>query len=224
MKCNFYILVMLFALLPSLVARERQVVDPTELPLSTTLSINPAPSKAVIPNELDTEGAVFVAEIELIVQSMTGAAVVLSPVTKAQKCSTETKLKVWDKIKTNPKSEVVLKSKSGAEYRLGADSLAQVISDSAGHFKFRLLQGRVRVINPRVDAVEVESLNAVSTISQGVTDIIISAMNTLIAPREGSKTKVVSFKADQNVAVGDYGLVLADGSLVFTRANRKGKS
>lgn len=224
MKIYLSILIILLGFLSSLEARERQVVDPNELPLSTRLSINPAPSEAVIPNQLDTEGPVFVPEIELAIQGITGESVVLSPLKKSQKCSAETKLKVWDKIKTAPKSEVVLKSKCGVEYRLGADSLAQVITDSAGHFTFRLIQGRLRVINPRVEAVEVESLNAVSTISQGITDIIISAMNTLIAPREGSKTRVVSRKADQNVPVGDYGLVLADGSLVFTRGNRRGKS
>ena len=205
-------------------AREHKGVDPDSLPLSTELSMKALPDRSVLPNQMEENQPLFVNEIDLKIQGLTGDVVHLSPRQANMKCTESTQFKVWDKIKTGAKSEVILKSSLGVEYRLGADALVQLISNSAGVCQIRLLQGRIRVVNTRVDAVEVESLNCVSTISQGITDIIISAMNTLIAPREGSKARVVTKKADRSVVVGDYGLVMADGTLVFTRAKRGEKS
>jgi hypothetical protein len=207
----------------SVSGREHSRVDPISLPLSTVLSFDEKLKPVVLPDQMALGENVFIGEVDLVVEECTGAISVFSPREKKKTCDSTAVFKVWDKIQTEEKSQLVLKSSVGVEYRLGANSMIQLIKDSSGVLVLRLLKGRIRVINPKVQIIRVETLNTVSSISQGVTDIIISAMNTLVAPREGARSRVVSRKADREVSVGDYGLVMADGSLVFTRS-KGGKS
>ena len=69
--------------------------------------------------------------------------------------------------------------------------------------------------------MRVETLNAMVYVPSGKTDLIISAMNTLVAPREGESVPVKTKLAYRKVPVGVYGLVMADGSLLYSGGKAK---
>ena len=146
---------------------------------------------------------------------------VISPMNGKELLKKGRVLKVWDKLITGKKSVLELSTGENVQWVLGAESVLQVFAGKDGAPRLRLFKGKLRVESTAEEPVCVETLNAHAKIYKSTVDIKISAMNTLIAPREGDEVDILTRKSHRSVPVGTYGLVMADGSLVFTGGKEK---
>jgi len=125
----------------------------------------------------------------------------------------------FDRITLADKAKLKLSVLEGGSLEFSKGSLLQIVKcDCSKKLSVRLLKGRVRVDNQAKTSVRLETLNAVMNIPKGKVDVIISAMNTLIAPREGDPVKVSTAQAIKEIIPGFYGLVTSEGSLIKTKA------
>lgn len=125
----------------------------------------------------------------------------------------------WDRISTPEKSKFKLETEYGTTLEFSKNSLMQFVPCRSGkELRLRLLKGRVRIENPDQKDFPMQTLNAELKVPFGKTDIIISAMNTLVAPREGKLVKVGTKKVSKYVGTGFYGLVMSDGTFIKTAA------
>lgn len=156
----------------------------------------------------------------LVVESLKGEITRVSP-KSIEPLKAGDALQVWDRLVIGAKGELVLKDAAGIRYTSGSGGLIQLLKTSGGDLCLRLLRGKMRVDNSGAQVVRVETLNAMVYVPSGKTDLIISAMNTLVAPREGESVPVKTKLAYRKVPVGVYGLVMADGSLLYSGGKAK---
>jgi hypothetical protein len=202
-----------------LFAEARDMPDPSLLPMATH-HLSDKPDAILLPQvvELELEPWSSEAELGYCVVSSKGEAELISA-KGSQSLKPKAALVVFDRLSTGPKSSLVLEDGAGFRFEIGASTMVQVVKSIFGHERLRLLKGRLRVIAPgEVASTLVESLTAEVMVHRGVVDVMITAMNTLVAPREGSGVDVESRKSKRRVEVGCYGLVMADGSVLLTKA------
>jgi hypothetical protein len=126
---------------------------------------------------------------------------------------------MWDRISTPEKSKFKLQTNNGTVLEFSKNSLMQFVPcPCSNELRLRLLKGRVRIENSAQANFKMQTLNSELKIPFGKTDIIISAMNTLVAPREGKMVKVGTKKVSKSVGTGFYGLVMSDGTFIKTAA------
>jgi|SaaInlStandDraft_1057018.scaffolds.fasta_scaffold13125_4 hypothetical protein len=179
----------------------------------------PKKVEVLLPNQLRLQKITSAMDLELKLESHSGNAYLICPKEGRINLGKEPRpLKAWDRLVTENKSEVRISSSDGDLWALGSNGLLQIMKQEDGSSLVRLLKGRLRIKNINDDSpIKVETLNAMLSIPSGVTDVIISAMNTLVAPREGSNTKVTTSKTRGSVSVGQYGFITHDGSLLFSK-------
>lgn len=132
----------------------------------------------------------------------------------------------WDKIKVGDAGKLSLITHTGAIVEVSKNSLLQVVKCKFSKILLvRILKGRLRVVNDYDSRVRIETLNAVLNVAKGKTDVIISAMNTLVAPREGRPVGVNTQQHTKYVSAGFYGLVNSEGVLMqAVAAGNKGST
>jgi|SaaInlStandDraft_1057018.scaffolds.fasta_scaffold09451_2 hypothetical protein len=157
----------------------------------------------------------------LVIKSLKGDIQILRPLSKERALTESDTLQVWDRITLGDKSTLVLEWRGTTVCEASSGSQLQMMEKVGGQPVLRLYKGRLRIVNKSDDDMLVETLNAMVSVPTGKTDLIISAMNTLIAPREGKKVKVKTKKVSKTVAPGLYGLVMPDGALLYTGGKRK---
>lgn len=197
----------------------REVPDSSLLPFATR-HFSDKPESTLFSNAIEVGPWTSEADVGYRVVSSEGEVELISA--KGRRfLGVKAALVVFDRVDTGPNSSLVLEDSSGFKFEVGADSVIQVIKSILGGERLRLLKGRMRVISPgEVASTLVESLTAEVMIHQGVVDVMITAMNTLVAPREGSGVDVESRRSKRRVEVGCYGLVMADGSVLLTKTKR----
>lgn len=178
--------------------------------------------KTVLPEELkpfmkESPLAFPIAGVEI-----KGEVNLIRPISGKSKLEDSYSAQVWDKLLTAGKSQLSFEAGEGVKVVLGAHSSLQVLAYRGSVPVLRLFKGRMRLEVQEGKKCELETLNAELIVSEGTTDVIISAMNTLVAPRTGESVDVLTRKARKSVPTGLYGLVMADGSLVFTGHKKKG--
>lgn len=207
-------------------AEDREVA-PQVLPMKWSAFVEPMSSSASTknPSQLPEQMKPFVKgsslDVSLDIESLKGEVFVVSPMSGKELLKEGRTLKIWDKLITAAKSTVELSTGEDVEWVLGAQSVLQLFAEKDGTPRLRLFKGKLRVASSSSNPVSVETLNAHAMIHKSTVDIKIAAMNTLVAPREGQEVKVLTQKAHQFVPVGTYGLVMADGALVFTGGKGK---
>jgi hypothetical protein len=157
----------------------------------------------------------------LRLKSFKGDVRILRPMMEERALMKNDELQVWDRLILGKKSELSFEWRGSTVCSAGSDSVLQVVDEVGGQPVLRLFKGRLRVENKSKDYMLVETLNSMISVPFGKSDIIISAMNTLVAPREGEKVKVKTKKVSKTVQPGRYGLVMADGSLLYTGGKAK---
>ena len=195
----------------------REVPDPSSLPLATH-HLSDEPESILLPQVIELQPWSSEAEVTYRTISSKGEVELISAKGR-RPLESKTALVVFDRVHTGLKSSLVLEDSVGFRFEVGANSMVQVVKSIFGNERLRLLKGRLRVISPgEVASTLVESLTAEVMVYQGVVDVMITAMNTLVAPREGSGVEVESRHSKRRVEVGCYGLVMADGSVLLTKA------
>jgi len=172
-------------------------------------------NKVILPEALKAFPKEKGLDVDLSLDLYKGKVAVVRPLSGKTMMGNAYVPKVWDKLFVPEKSELKLKAGRDISLVIGAGSVAQVLSYPDGRPRMRLFKGKMRIDSPLGEEVSVETLNAHSLVSKGKVDIKISAMNTLVAPREGEDVEVLTQKANRSVSAGTYGLVMADGSIVF---------
>lgn len=125
----------------------------------------------------------------------------------------------WDRISIPEKAKFKLKTETGDTLEFSKNSVMQFVPyRSSDRTLLRLLKGRVRIENQSGETIQLQTLNSVLKVPFGKTDVIISAMNTLVAPREGKNVRVGTKKVSKLVGTGFYGLVMSDGTFIKTAA------
>lgn len=151
----------------------------------------------------------------MVLKSFKGDVRILRPAEAERPLKEGEVLNVFDRLLLGEKTELKLGWRGDTVCEAGSGSLLQVTEQVGGQPVLRLFKGRLRVINEGEESMIVETLNAMVSIPHGKTDVIISAMNTLVAPREGDKVDVMTKTVNKTVTPGRYGLVMADGSLLY---------
>jgi len=151
-----------------------------------------------------------------------GDVVIDRPGVKSEKLTKETVFKEWDRVKINADGKLNLSCTDGSLIEVSKNSLLQfIVCKCAKKMTLRILKGRLRVINETSEKVRLETLNAQLNVSKGKHDVIISAMNTLIAPREGDPVLVSTKQYKKLVEPGRYGLITSEGVLIKTKITTK---
>jgi len=178
----------------------------------------PQKVEVLLPSNLRLQKITSPLDLDLTIMAHSGQAFLMGP--KQGKLALTQgliKLKAWDRLITEDKSEIKMTSRDGHHWILGSNGLLQVLKKDDGSTLMRLLKGRLRVQNVSEEHdLEVETLNSTIVLPSGTTDIIISAMNTLVAPREGKDVVVTTRKTKALVSVGKYGFIDHDGTLLYS--------
>lgn len=131
----------------------------------------------------------------------------------------------WDKFFTLDTSAIHFhvgdraEEKSILKIEIGSKSVAQLRNVRAKSYELDLILMSGK-LTARIEKGEVMVRTPTSSIriSKGHTDVIISAMNTLVAPRDGAPVVVKTVKATKTVRPGFYGLANDSGSLIISEA------
>lgn len=180
----------------------------------------PQKVEVLLPKNLSRERITSPMELNLNMISSSGKSFIICPKEgKKQLDKTQRPLKAWDRLVTEGKSEIRISAGDGSLFILGSNGLLQIMKKKDETPLLRLLKGRLRIQNVNEGSeVHLETLNAMLSIPSGTTDVIISAMNTLVAPREGQDATVTTSKTKGHVSVGQYGFVTFDGSLLYSKS------
>lgn len=144
------------------------------------------------------------------------------PGKKSEKLLKNVVFQEWDRIKVKEKGKLNLSCVDGSIIEVSKNSLLQfVLCKCSKKMVLRILKGRLRVINETSGKVRLETLNAQLNVSKGKHDVIISAMNTLVAPREGDPVLVSTKQYKKVVEPGRYGLITSEGALIKTKVVTK---
>jgi hypothetical protein len=156
----------------------------------------------------------FIYKMNIEIKKVSGN-VEFQPVgTHRRKLQKTDSLNLWDKIFTADKSSLSLKINNFTKIEISKNSslMFKKFSPKDNYLEIFLVNGKMRLIVEQ-GFVNVETLNASVTIPKGKIDIMISGMNTLIAPRE-HEVKVHSKDGDRIAKVGSYTLVTSKGSMI----------
>lgn len=131
----------------------------------------------------------------------------------------------WDKFFTEDKSSIYLQlndSKKGGEVikiEIGRQSVLEInhVDPDLKMVFMYLSKGRLRA-RVKSGCVVVRTVTANVRISKGYTDVILSALNTLTAPREGKSILISTQKNIKRIQPGYYGLATDSGSLFISKA------
>ena len=216
----------LLMLLSGLTSAERKVA-PQALPMKWSAFIEPINVESLVSSSLPEEMVPFAKgsslDVNIKIEEVKEDVFVISPMNGKELLKKGRVLKVWDKLVTGEKGVLEMSTDENVKWDLGANSVVQVFAAKDGRPILRLFKGKLRAASTAEEPVRVETLNGIAKIYKSTVDLKISAMNTLIAPRAGEDVDVLTRKAHQSVPVGTYGLVMADGALVFTGGGAKGK-
>ncbi|MBF0243768.1 MAG: FecR domain-containing protein [Planctomycetes bacterium] len=154
------------------------------------------------------------------VHGISGSVKIISPYHLPRKAVEDEILTRWDKVVTGERSGVKIQLCRGRSIEMGSDSALQLyeLEPLRDRFLLNIMQGRARVRIADGGKVEVRTPTAQIALQHGFADIIISALNTLIAPREGMRAGVASKKARKWIETGTYGLITMDGDIVISKA------
>jgi hypothetical protein len=179
----------------------------------------PQKVEVLLPDNLRLQKITSPMDLDLTLTDLKGKAYLISPKKgRLDLDKTSRPLMAWDRLVTEKKSEITIKSSDGSTWILGSNGLLQIMKKKDETPILRLLKGRLRIRNPNEETfLAVETLNSMLSIPSGTTDVIISAMNTLVAPREGTAPIVTTGKTKATVPVGRYGFISHDGSLLFSQ-------
>ena len=144
------------------------------------------------------------------------------PGKKSEKLLKSVVFQEWDRIKIKEKGKLNLSCADGSIIEVSKNSLLQfIVCKCSKKMVLRILKGRLRVVNETSKKVRIETLNAQLNVSKGKHDVIISAMNTLVAPREGDPVLVSTKQYKKIVEPGRYGLITSEGALIKTKVVAK---
>ena len=148
----------------------------------------------------------------------------IQPVGDSRKALTKnSKINLWDKIFTNDRSSLVLGYKDNTILEISKNTsfLIKKIDHEKITIDILQIEGKIRAI-VKNGFVNMETLNSSILIPKGKIDIMISGMNTLIAPRE-SDVLVSAQKGVRKAKLGSYTLVTSKGVMISStgKSDRK---
>lgn len=131
-------------------------------------------------------------------------------------------LKLWDKVFTANKSSLKFAFDKFIKFELSKQSSLQVqsVNEDSKKVSLFLTKGclRARVNN---GVVNIRTLNAEIFLRDGFSDVIISGLNTFIAPRKCKSVDISTKSGQKRISPGFYALITPKGGIVISETNQK---